>query len=553
MRGLVVAAKILTAVNDGMQARLATVECSFNRGFAGVKLIGHASEVVRDGKERGRSAVESLGYAFPCQTMVINIAPAEVRKEGSQLDLPMALAMVLAIENAQPKTFMDSWLFVGELSLTGEILPVRGVVPFALTAMASGISGVVVGSGNLPELEALSRIESAEGRCLEVAAFDHLRDVIAWCMEGRDNGLRRMQLSAATVKQSTEEKSTARAEGVSFDDMVLSSELQTIAAVACAGMHSLLLRGSPGCGKSMLASRLPSLMPKMDSKMHLECLRVHSSIYAQLPKPLLSGVPPFRSPHHQASANALLGTQDVPGELALSHGGVLFLDELTEFRRDLLESLREPLEMGEVRISRAKRKTMWQTSMLMVAACNNCPCGYFGSKIRICSCAHTKVIAYWQRLSGPVMQRIDMHINMPERHTDGSELMIELSRRGKGRSVTEQLRSQVVKAREIAYQRNRAFDGVMNGSLQGTHMLSVSGLDASDFRKLIQSVIPTGVSQRSLLRCLRVARTLADLKEKESIDSSDLELAWSWQPEPAAQVRGEEALLGKVRLQEKFG
>ena len=543
--------RILSAVREGMESTIAAVECTVGKGFAGVKLIGNTTEVVRDGRERARAAIENLGLSLPQQTLILNIAPAEVKKDGSQLDLPMAVAMAIAsgarinlAANGQgggtEEVGIDlgRWMFVGELGLQGDVRPIRGVVPFAVAAMQMGLEGMVMSPKNMRAVEALIGIEDGTRKPLRIMAFATLREVLDWLAEPSVlTSISRIQVAADRPMTRTA-PAESQDLSVNFDDMILVPEMERVALASVAGMHSLLLRGSPGCGKSMFASRLPSIMPRMVGSLHLESLRIHSTFQAVLPRSLLDGIPPFRAPHHQASASALLGSEDRPGEMALSHGGLLFLDELPEFRRDLLESLREPLETGEVRVSRAKFKVVWKARMLLVAACNNCPCGWSGSAVRSCRCMNSKRMSYQARLSGPLLQRVDIHINVPERRSDNGLLFVELARDNRA-SFTRSLREKVVRAREQAFLRQAETGVAFNGMLKGSQVLRVSRLQEGELRRLINKTMPRAASPRSVLRCLRVARTLADLDGCEQLAGNHLEEAYQWLPEPCAAARGE--------------
>jgi magnesium chelatase family protein len=272
-------------------------------------------------------------------------------------------------------------------------------------------------------------------------------------------------------------------------------------------------------------------------------MRIHSSYTERLSPGLLAGRPPYRAPHHQASAAAVLGTADVPGELSLAHGGVLFLDELPEFRRDLLEALREPLETGEIRVSRSKRKSVWKARVILVAACNNCACGWYGSPRKRCRCPLPSVLAYRQRLSGPVLDRIDMHVNVPEPMTRSASLFLHLAA-GQRAGQTARMREKVRAAQERATRRNAAFGTRFNSQLPAQYQVAASGLASGAFEALVNQRLPRAASTRSLIRCLRVARTLGDLADSPSIREEDLATAWAWQAEPAAAARGEQLEAG---------
>jgi magnesium chelatase family protein len=289
----------------------------------------------------------------------------------------------------------------------------------------------------------------------------------------------------------------------------------------------------------MLAARLASILPPLPKPEHIEALQIYSSFMERLPPALLAARPPYRAPHHQASATAILGTPECPGELALAHGGVLFLDELPEFRRDLLEALREPLETGEVRVSRAKRKSIWKARTLLVAACNNCPCGWSGSATRLCPCSRGKLTSYGARLSGPLLDRIDLHVNMPERPGTSAELLMRLAGRSPAAGPTARMREQVRAARAFAAVRNRRFGVEVNRDLPAHLLVAASGLTPDRFADLVGSAVPASASSRAVSRCLRVARTIADLGGRDAVSEADLAQAWSWQAEGAAVARGE--------------
>lgn len=521
---------VVSAITDGMETRLMRVECSLTRGFSGLQMIGNTSEVCRDGKERARAALERLKIHLPPQRLVLSLTPADLKKDGNQFDLPIAVSLALLIVAARPKLDPSRWMFAAELGLGGELRPVKGVVSFAVAAIVEGLDGMVVAPENLAEVVALQRLGLARARPLQVLGFSALRDVLAWMFEGFEGDGPILSPAGGAAE--------AAPLAPDFDDMILQPEVERAVLVAASGMHSLLLRGSPGTGKSMLAARLPSILPDLDPLDHVEAMRIHSTSAEKLPDAILRGRPPYRAPHHQASAAAVLGSAEIPGELSLAHGGVLFLDEFTEFRRDLLESLREPLETGCVCISRSRRKAVWSARIVLVAACNNCPCGWFGSTRRVCTCGSARRAAYWNRLSGPILDRIDLQLNMPEPNDATAALFLRLAR-SPVRSRTERLAARVAQSRARAAARNACFGLRYNRDLAAHHLVAASGLAPDEFAGAVNAVFPRAASSRAVLRALRVARTLADLDESETIRSVDLEQAWAWQAEAAARQRGE--------------
>jgi len=528
------ATRVKTAVSDAMNTILAEVESGFSRGFAGVQLIGNISDICRNGKERARAALEHAGCVLPPQKILINLAPADVRMDGNHLDLPLAISLAQLLQQGTPPAIdLSRWLFVGELGLYGEIKAVRGVVSFAIAAAHAGLEGIVVPEGNLREISALRNVRLQNFEALQIRAFGNLGGVLDWLRAPSALGQADLCSPALGGRLADAEAST----GPDFDDMYLTPTVERAALAAATGLHSMLLRGTPGSGKSMLAARLPAIMPTMEREAHIEAMRIHSSHAERLDAGLLAGRPAWRAPHHQASAGALLGTSESPGELSLAHGGVLFLDEFPEFRRDLLESLREPLETGEVSVSRTRRKVVWKSRILLLGACNNCPCGWFGSRRRRCGCGSSKLAAYRQKLSGPILDRIDIHLNMPELPGAAASMFLRLHKGGG--KTTARLSQRVAAARAFAAERNARLGVAVNRDLPADRLIAASHMEPDEFGALVNGVIPGSTSNRSTIRALRVARTLADLDGSLRVRAEDLEQAWVWQAEKAAEERGE--------------
>ena len=521
---------VSSAVQDGMGARPVRVECSYGRGFAGLQMIGNVSQVVDDGKERARAALERLGLFLSARKMLLSISPADVKAEGSHLDLAMAVAMAVMLRETPVVKDPARWIFAAEVGLGGELRPVSGVVCHGVAAMGEGLDGVIVAADNLPEIQALDAVSAQSGQRIKYFAFGHLSEVLDW-LWGHIAPVTMSTIPAVPAGRKL--VST----GPNFDDMDLAPDLRLAAMVAAVGMHSMLLKGAPGCGKSMMAARMPALLPDLFPDEHLLALQIHSCHPERVERSLLAGRPPYRAPHHFATTAAMLGSDDRPGEVALSSFGVLFLDEFPEFRRDVIESLREPLEMGEVRVSRAKFKRVWSAKTLLIAAANNCPCGWFGSKRRRCDCGQTKLVAYRNRLSGPILDRIDLHINMPDRDSPVGAILATSSKSGVSR--TEGMRAAVQIARAKAAERNRRFDCLLNRDLPPQALPDALCIGASHLEELVRKMIPAHVSARALVRCLRVARSIADIGDAEKVTSAHIEQAWHWQAFESARERGD--------------
>lgn len=513
---------IQTALYDAMESSILQVECGFTRGFNGLQLIGNSTEVCKSGLERARAALEDLGIFIPQKRIVLNICPAHIRKDGSHFDLPFAVSLAALITEKEPTVDLSKWLFAAELGLDGRLRPVKGVISFALASMSESFDGIVVAEDNLDEVSVLNRLR-VEGKTLRPYAFATLRDLLDWLFAGKTEGV------LSKNEQVTPEKLGIPSEP-NFDDMILNANLQKVALVAATGLHSVLLTGAPGTGKSMFSARLTSIMPSIDREEHLESLKIHSSVMQKIPDCLLSGRPPFRGPHHQSSASAIMGVPEQPGEISLAHGGILFLDEFPEFRRDIIEALREPLETGYVRVSRAKKKVTWLSKITLIAACNSCPCGWLGSTLRQCSCPSNKILAYRRKLSGPILDRIDMHVRMPDQPGARSDIFLQLKER-EAQSITRKMNESVHKAREFGNRRNEKIGVRYNRDLKADQLIEASGLASLDFKNIVDSCTPKYATRRAVIRSLRVARTLADLEARESIQAAHIMQAWKWLPD----------------------
>jgi magnesium chelatase family protein len=516
---------IFSAVHEAYAASLIKVEGCFLKGYIGVQLLGNVGEITRNGMERAKTALEEAGIRLPQKKMVISLSPGEARKDGSQFDLAFAVAMALLTKTSQNEDEETQksppWLFAGELGLDGSLKPVKGIINYGLQASLGGLRGIVVARENAQELMAL--VPMLKDKPLHILAFSHLSQVLAWIDAGEE-----------PLAYSPPQPLPRWVSPMNYDDMVLTETTKKIAQMVALGQHNLLLSGTPGCGKSMFIQRLPSLLPPMPPAIHQEALIHHSLIQEKIPPELLSGLPPMRMPHHQASPQAILGSAYQPGELALAHGGLLFLDEFCEFRRDIIEGLREPLETGLVRVARAQHKTTWKAKAILAVAFNNCPCGWYGSKIKKCYCPIPKVLSYLRKLSGPILDRIDIHVNMPEIIDSHGTLL----KAGHAPQQTQAMLQGIQVARDFAIARQNRLSLPPNNELKACHLQEASGLSLGDLEKRLSIVIPKGSTNRSLIRTVRVARTLGDLDLKDEVSLDHLSFAWRFQSESAAKERG---------------
>jgi magnesium chelatase family protein len=500
-----------TATVSGTGAELVTIECTTTSGFAGLQMVGNVSDLCRDGKERAKTVLESLGCKMGHKRILINFSPADSRKEGNHFDLPIAISLAGLVAGKPLVHDPNDWLFAAELGLDGRLRSSRAAVPLALCAMEHGLKGAIFAAENAAEIRALMQVSRFHDRKFQYFCFQRLGDVLAFVFDGE---------KPAKVEDIDEK--VVSTQMANFDDMYLDEDLHRIAVCFAVGGHSLLLRGTPGSGKSMFAARLRSLLPRLEPHVHLEALKIHSLTGESMASSILQGVPPFRQPHHTTNPHAVLGTGTQPGELSLAHGGILFLDELPEFRRDLLESLREPLETGTVHVARAQSKALWQSKVQLVAACNNCPCGFHGSRKKVCLCSMQKILAYGNRMSGPLLERIDIHFKMPElRSSRIADLRSDQSK---------QMFELVVRGRKYMHQ--RWGQTRMNCDASIEQILESSNIDIGKKATLLERLEESQVSARSLLRVLRVARTLADMDQNPDMDWRYIAEAIRWRPQP---------------------
>lgn len=507
------AVMVQSAICEGYEAQLVTLEASVARGFSGIQLLGNPSELCRDGKERARHALEALGMTLPNHRIILSFYPAAPKKDSAHFDLAMAVSLYLLTVDETAVRPADGWLFLGELGLHGEIRPIANFVTYALGAAMQGLRGLVVSRAHIADWTLLKKLCGDLLGPLELIGCDQLQEVLGWLQGQAPENSDAAPASAAPQRLHSL---------ASFDDMELTPEVQTLVACVAAGRHNLLLRGAPGCGKSMLAHRLPSLMPTLDQSAHLRVLQIYNSVMDTIPDSIYAGRPPFRAPHHSASAASILGNGRHPGELTLSHAGVLFLDEFPEFRRDVLEALREPLESGTISVSRAAHRSTWDADVLLVAAYNPCPCGWFGSSHRRCMCRTQQILAYQQRLSGPVLERLDIHFTMPEIRTAAGNHAV---------GCQQTLLKRVDVAIDFAYQRNRRWGFRWNRDLPPQYLGEATGLTDQHLQEFWNSR-PDFLSLRQRHKILRVARTLADLEEKITVTEEHLIQAVNWQSMP---------------------
>ncbi len=477
----------------GMHSYMVNVEVDVSSGLPHFDIVGLPNTSVSEAKERVRSAIKNSGLTFPVSRITVNLAPADTKKEGTVYDLPMLIALLVASRqiSAVPKNVA----FIGEISLGGELRKVNGALPMVIEAMKNGISDVYVPKENAYECSVVSGIN--------VYPADNISEIIS-CLAGEKK-------VEAAVYTPTQEKEDAL---LDFADVKGQFEAKRAIEIAAAGGHNILLIGPPGSGKSMLAKRLPTILPDMTFEESLDTTKIYS-VSGKLPKntPLITKRP-FRSPHHTVSPVGLSGGGAIPkpGEISLAHNGVLFLDELPEFSRTTMEIMRQPIEDGVISISRAQATVTYPCSVMLVCAMNPCPCGYYGHPTRECTCPKGSAERYLAKVSGPLLDRVDIHIEVPPVDFEN------LSKSEKGEKSAD-IKARVNKARRIQQERLKGTAITCNAHMTANQTREFCKL-TEDAQQMLKTVFDKlSLSARAYDKILRVARTIADLEESENVNS----------------------------------
>ncbi|MES9853663.1 MAG: YifB family Mg chelatase-like AAA ATPase [Candidatus Thiodiazotropha sp. L084R] len=484
---------LYSRAQEGISSPLVTVEVHLANGLPALSIVGLPEMAVRESKDRVRGALINSQFEFPARRITINLAPADLPKEGGRFDLPIALG-ILAASGQIPKQSLDDYEFAGELALSGELRRVHGILPAAMAAREAGRS-LIVSEQNASEATLVNDLSCFPAK--------HLLEVCAHL-----NGVQPLPL----FQEPNIESPVTHPD---MEDVIGQQQARRALEISAAGGHSLIYIGPPGTGKSMLATRLPSILPPMTEQEALESAAIRSVAQQQPFDSAYWRQRPFRAPHHTASAVALVGggSNPKPGEISLAHQGVLFLDELPEYDRHVLEVLREPMENGQITISRANRQADYPARFQLIAAMNPCPCGHLGDGSERCHCTIEQITRYRNRISGPLLDRIDMHVEVPRQPIEiGRPKQTNLE------EGSDSIRTRVVAARARQHERQ----GKTNQALEGREIETHIEVDKESQTLLQRAIDKLGLSMRAYHRIIKVARTIADLEDRSEITTQHI-------------------------------